>query len=336
MLDIIKPKQNFIMKKIYSILAASALFAVGANAQPIVAGTHDMALIPFVGQEGMTGQPGKLFKVGETPDGFIDPATTDFFIAVYLVNNPSTDNEIPGSPYYMFIDNSFNPGPGYRGIGYNSNVPFDPASAQEIYSDGTLGMRTHSYPNAVEFSDGGREQGHVADFTTSADSLMRVIDLDAYENNEEEYFMDAQDMVNGQLYGFFYDIIAYATVTDGSMSAIYEDVDPSNNMVIFPMLWTQGVSIGEMVNEASKQKLAIYPNPVQESFSFDHVFGAPTKNVTINVLDITGKVVLSQEEATPSENLHRYSVDASSLAAGTYVVQLVTDSYTATAKFIKK
>ncbi len=333
------------MKKIYSLLAAGALFAAGATAQegPTIGGSHDLMLLPVFGQLGMEKGPGSLFEVEISPENTIVESGTDFYLWVALKNAPSTDNEVSGTPYFTFISNSFHPGPGSMGFGYGQTIPFDMDAAIPLNEAETEhAMLLKSYPNATVYSEGTpeeqRDDGHIADYTLSADSLYRLIDLDDYENPNVDTltYITKENFVHGETYGLFYRISAHGTVTDGAITTIYEDVDPSNNMVVMPLTWnTDPISVGEMIKEGATQKIVIFPNPVQDQFSFDHIYGQKTNSVQINIVDITGKVVYTQSEAAPTQVAARYNVNTNGLAAGTYMVQLVTDNYTATSKFVK-
>lgn len=334
------------MKKIYSLLAAGALFAAGAtHAQegPSVAGSHDLMLLPVYGQLGLEAGPGYLFTVEINDEQQIVESGTDFWLWVALKNAPSTDNEVSGTPFFTFISNSFHPGPGSMGFGFGQTVEFDMDSAIPLNEAATEhAMLLKSYPNATVYNEGEpdeqRDDGHVADYTLAADSLFRLLDLDDFENPNVDTFtyITKGNFVNGETYGLFYRIVAHGTVTDGEITTIYEDVDPSNNLVVMPLTWNDEISIGEMVKEGSAKRLVVFPNPVQDEFSFDHIHAQRTEGVQINIVDITGKVVHTQKEATPTQPMERYTVKTNNLPAGTYIVQLVTDNYTATSKFVKQ
>lgn len=345
------------MKKFYSLLAAGALFAGAAYAQGgQQAGTHDLAILPVwvkgmdVDNPQLDAKPGQTLKAVFNSESSLVPEESDFMFWVTLVERAGTDNEMGGSPFFTFIANSFYPGPGSRGFGFAETIQFDLGSSVHVAEWNADVMLIKNYPSATVYGEGtpdeSRDDGHIADYTLSADSIFRLIDLDdlaAFQGSFAEYmaqdpapFVTKGNFESNKVYGLFYHIIAQATVTDGSLDSYYADTNPENNTFIMPILWDGTVSVKEMMKEGAKQSLVVFPNPVQDQFFFDHYFGAKTENVQINIVDITGKVVHTQKEATPDANGARYSVKTDKLAAGTYIVQLVTDNYTATGKFIKK
>lgn len=343
------------MKKFYSLLAAGALFAGAANAQ-VELGTNDLGFVPIwikgmdVDNPQIDAKPGSTLKASFDGDGALVEDQTDFIVAIALAYRDGSDNEIYGTPVATFVDNSFNAGPGFRGFSFGGNVQFDPNASQPYGPWGTDIMIVTTYPNAVVYSEGtpeeSRDDGHIADYTLSADSIFKLIDLEDYENFQGSFleyiaqdpapFVTKGNFESNKVYGLYYYIVAHATVVDGILDDYVTDTNPENNHIVMPLLWDGTVSVKEMMKEGAKQSVVVYPNPVQDQFYFDHYFAERTENVQINIVDITGKVVHTQKEATPDAAGARYTVKTDKLAAGTYIVQLVTDNYTSTGKFIKK
>lgn len=341
------------MKKIYSLLAAGALFAAGAtHAQegPSVSGSHDMMMFVNYANPNLEAGPGILLKlvtfVNEENQTMIDTEESAFSIYFGLKDAPPTFNELPGNPFGIFFNTSFHEVGRLSGFGRADNLPYD---EQSSFNAGTEEnpinfMPIVGYPNdrqLYSIVDGdtvwSRDIGHVDDFTTSSDSINTLIDLVAYENADvENMYVEKADFVEGQQYGFFYEAYVAGVIVDGEWTEIYEDVDPSNNLVVLPLTWTEGVSIGEMIKEGLTKKIVIFPNPVQDEFNFDHIYVQKSENVQINIVDITGKLVHTQNEGAASQGNVRYNVKTNNLPAGTYIVQLVTDNYTATSKFVKQ
>lgn len=343
------------MKKMYSVLAAGALlFAGAAQAQSIV-GSHDVALIPvFVNDNYDIGEHG-TFGAQFDAEGMLIAESSMFFIHYALMQAQGTNNEIPGG-YANFFRSSFVE-TGLSGWSYNSAI--DLADLQDNLVDYSsiggqygIGVGLQTFPNAAMLVDQDdnelRHPGHVDDYTLAADSIFHVIDMDLIGTTElDDAIITVADQAleYNEVYGIFY---YFAGVMNqdgaGEWTIFYEDVNPDNDLVVVPFRWVEegegttdgGVSVEEMILDAAKTHLYVFPNPAQDMISFDHHFAQKSENVTINVLDITGKVVYTQNEGTPTTVSNRYSVNVENLAAGTYIVQLVTDNYTSTSKFVKK
>lgn len=75
-----------------------------------------------------------------------------------------------------------------------------------------------------------------------------------------------------------------------------------------------------------KNKLSLYPNPVQNELHIDLL----VKKGMLEVFDITGKSVLQQEIHENSN-----SVDVSDLVNGIYLVKILSDKQMLTGKFVK-
>jgi hypothetical protein len=73
---------------------------------------------------------------------------------------------------------------------------------------------------------------------------------------------------------------------------------------------------------------SIYPNPTSGIVNVNY-FGNQSAEMTIQVIDITGKVV-----ATYLTSAYSYTIDLSQLAAGSYTMQITGDGGVATKKLI--
>ncbi|MEI6765847.1 MAG: T9SS type A sorting domain-containing protein [Bacteroidota bacterium] len=79
--------------------------------------------------------------------------------------------------------------------------------------------------------------------------------------------------------------------------------------------------------------ISIYPNPVSETANIAYTL-TKTGDVSIDVYDITGKVVKSAKIGTSAKGNHTSSIDVSGLSRGTYIVGIVSGSERKTAKMI--
>ena len=74
----------------------------------------------------------------------------------------------------------------------------------------------------------------------------------------------------------------------------------------------------------SKVNDLLYPNPVNDLFSIELNMKSKT-NVTINLLDVSGKLIreIANEEA--NSGIHKVSSNLSSIPSGVYTVQILSD-----------
>lgn len=79
----------------------------------------------------------------------------------------------------------------------------------------------------------------------------------------------------------------------------------------------------------------VFPNPAADNFSVRYTMGVASK-VTINVTDISGKVIAEFSEGTQTEGTHQLDVNASSFAQGVYYVTIASGNSILTKKVVKK
>lgn len=80
-------------------------------------------------------------------------------------------------------------------------------------------------------------------------------------------------------------------------------------------------------------KLNAFPNPASNVVTFSYAL-ASESNVTINITDITGKVVASINEGTKVTGSYTTQFNTAALAAGTYFYSVVTNNGTVTKKLV--
>ncbi|MFN7014007.1 MAG: T9SS type A sorting domain-containing protein, partial [Bacteroidia bacterium] len=80
-------------------------------------------------------------------------------------------------------------------------------------------------------------------------------------------------------------------------------------------------------------KLNAFPNPASNVVTFSYAL-ATESNVTINITDITGKIVASINEGTKSNGSYSTQFNTAALSAGTYFYSVVTNNGTATKKLV--
>ena len=89
-----------------------------------------------------------------------------------------------------------------------------------------------------------------------------------------------------------------------------------------------GITIG-IENEVSFSA-AIYPNPVNDFLQIQ--LQSPTGEITINVLDLSGRMVQAHRFADGTS----YMLDVNQLSSGTYILELISDNAVLRKKFIKQ
>lgn len=79
----------------------------------------------------------------------------------------------------------------------------------------------------------------------------------------------------------------------------------------------------------------VYPNPATDHVSVRYIMGSAS-DVTIEVKDITGKVIASFNEGTKAEGAHVLNVNTAAFAEGVYYVTIASGKSLVTKKLVKK
>lgn len=94
-------------------------------------------------------------------------------------------------------------------------------------------------------------------------------------------------------------------------------------------------SAGVKDNNMLKRNLDLYPNPSND-FSLIKYYTPVQGAITIKLLDITGKVVLSKQEQSTANINNTYQINLEQLPVGFYTLQLTQEGSVASTKLIKK
>lgn len=86
-------------------------------------------------------------------------------------------------------------------------------------------------------------------------------------------------------------------------------------------------------NTSLTASLNAFPNPASNVVTFSYAL-ASESNVTINITDITGKIVASINEGTKANGSYTTQFNTAALSAGTYFYSIVTNNGTATKKLV--
>ncbi|MDZ4680240.1 MAG: T9SS type A sorting domain-containing protein [Saprospiraceae bacterium] len=93
-----------------------------------------------------------------------------------------------------------------------------------------------------------------------------------------------------------------------------------------------GIIVGTKDPLNDNNRVDVYPNPVQDILNLDYDLEQTAANLSIRVMDITGKVVMERQYSQVKKDKIELNVKA--LAAGTYNVQLITENGTTSRRFV--
>jgi len=105
---------------------------------------------------------------------------------------------------------------------------------------------------------------------------------------------------------------------------------------IVDMVLTDRGSIASLEENSSTINVSnIFPNPTTGETSVTYNLANASK-VSVKVMDITGKIVYSENESNKSEGKHTLNINATAFNSGVYYVTIATDEAQVTKKLIKK
>ncbi|MCB9045507.1 MAG: T9SS type A sorting domain-containing protein [Chitinophagales bacterium] len=105
------------------------------------------------------------------------------------------------------------------------------------------------------------------------------------------------------------------------------DIKTSSSWATFSFK-TIGVDVNNI--DISDKQIFLYPNPVREQMIVN-ITGRPNNNGVIHILDVTGKLLMTENITTD-----RITIDVSNLSAGMYIVQYSDDTHRKQVKFNKR
>ena len=120
------------------------------------------------------------------------------------------------------------------------------------------------------------------------------------------------------------DLSAYAGMSNVWVAFRYNDAGA----------WSYGMAVDDVilsgivtsVNEIGNylNNLKVYPNPAIDNIQLS--FELPgNNNLSIAILDVTGRIIKNENKGFITQGLHTYSLDVSDIAAGIYTVRLNTN-----------
>lgn len=154
--------------------------------------------------------------------------------------------------------------------------------------------------------------------TLRADEILNLIDLDI------EDFVGPDDYEFGKRYIMYF----YGFTIDR-----FNWTDPveDNNFAGVWVTWNCPTSI--FTPGLAKNNINVYPNPATSAINFNYNFDKVSNVATARVIDITGRVVLTQEFGRQAAGNQLFNVNAANLPNGLYTLEFVTDDNRGVSKF---
>lgn len=157
---------------------------------------------------------------------------------------------------------------------------------------------------------------------------------------------DATDLWLGASDAFNYNAMIFVNGPDvltrprfGSMLAIgdlstaeYSSTGFGTDLVPIVRLNASKVITGTKDPLEGNNLVEVYPNPVQDILNLKYDLEQTAENLSIRVMDVTGKVVLDRQYSQVKKD--NIEINVKQLAAGTYNVQLTTENGTTTRRFV--
>ncbi|MFT4061181.1 MAG: T9SS type A sorting domain-containing protein [Edaphocola sp.] len=112
-------------------------------------------------------------------------------------------------------------------------------------------------------------------------------------------------------------------------------VDPNDtNNIALSEFTLNCSSLGVKDASVTKTNLSIYPNPAADVLNFDFT-SAAVAPATLRILDITGRLVKSEDLGKTTIGTKKYSLNVENIPTGTYIVEFNADGQKAISKFTK-
>ncbi len=155
--------------------------------------------------------------------------------------------------------------------------------------------------------------------------------IDLWLGASEAYNYNAMIFLNGP------DILGRPRF--GSMLAIgdlstaeFSSTGFGTDIVPIVRLNVSGDPVGTKDPLAGNNVIDVYPNPVQDILNVNFDLEETAQNLSIRIMDVTGKVVMERQYSQVKKNNIEFNVKQ--LAAGTYNVQLTSENGTTSRRFI--
>lgn len=259
-------------------------------------------------------------------------AITDY---IYARDNGTIDGGFDNQDVGYVLGNFFDVVT--AGNAYSSDIYI--ASATQIGSE-VVARIYELDPNATSLASGLIFIDESLPHTVTSSDLNQWINLDYAYNGQAgapltagaTYLVsvvnDAGDAVigtAGDTYAqtcFLYDVADDTWYYTTNTPAVRMNMDPTSNTV---SLEENNQIVG----------VSIYPNPVSEELTVNYAV-ASASDVTVEVVDITGKVIATVNEGAKAQGSHTAAINTAALATGVYYANIYANGTKVTKKFVKK
>jgi hypothetical protein len=135
----------------------------------------------------------------------------------------------------------------------------------------------------------------------------------------------------GQLQQFFVPLSAYA---DQNIFIAFVHNSTDDNEISFDDVMIRGDVYVAGINEnKASLDLNLFPNPASDMVQVNYNLTTETK-ITINVVDVTGKLIMTETKGEQTQGRHFSHINTADLAKGFYTVCVQTDFGTSNVKLI--
>lgn len=134
----------------------------------------------------------------------------------------------------------------------------------------------------------------------------------------------------GQLRTFSYPLNAYANM---AVYIAFIGTSTDDNLISLDDVLIRGTLFNSINENKNDLALNLFPNPATDNVQVNYTLTSET-NVTINLYDVTGKLVSTVSEGNQAQGRHFAHINTSSLAKGFYTVKVETSFGQSTSKLI--
>ena len=144
-----------------------------------------------------------------------------------------------------------------------------------------------------------------------------------------EYQNDSARL-KGILHPFMVPLTAYA---NANVFIAFHHNSDDDNLISIDDIMIRGTLFNGINENKNDLALNLFPNPATDNVQVSYTLTAET-TVTINLYDVTGKLVATESKGEQPNGRHFANINTSSVAKGFYTVKVVTNNGQSTSKLI--
>lgn len=294
------------MKRLYATLALLSAFTVGAYAQNV-----DLEAFSTIAEDTKL-CPGKIFTPTEI-------ATGDSIHGIWGVLFNGPDDLVEGDQMpFMTSFHKF-------------------LTQAEAQAEGVPFEDKYFWLSVATLNQANVDNGGLFTSYGVTDSIGLLVDWELFKQYGPDSFKmygpPHDQFVDGKAYGFFVRVWGIGASTSAIVST---DPDPRNNWSVVKVIWRGcGTSISDMIADRKSVNITVFPNPAKANLSVKYNFAA-NENVRLIVRDITGKVVLNENQGHVKAGERQFDLNIGNLTSGMYTVELSGGEIRGVAKFTVK